>query len=132
MPVFTFKGTDALGKRISGERVAESKAQVQHQFGASLQAVAFHLGNLGLIDGRWREQLRATGVFQLAERAGCEAEYLADDSARHRLVLPPRLVCHALDAFATGDLGVGPVAELRGESDEEFLAWAEENLGVGS
>lgn len=31
MPVFTFKGTDALGKRISGERVAESKAAVQHQ-----------------------------------------------------------------------------------------------------
>ena len=31
MPVFTFKGTDALGKRISGERVGESKAQVQHQ-----------------------------------------------------------------------------------------------------
>jgi type IV pilus assembly protein PilC len=30
MPVFTFKGTDALGKRISGERVAESKAQMQH------------------------------------------------------------------------------------------------------
>ncbi|PYP85385.1 MAG: pilus assembly protein PilC [Candidatus Angelobacter sp. Gp1-AA117] len=31
MPVFTFKGTDALGKRISGERVAESKSAVQHQ-----------------------------------------------------------------------------------------------------
>ena len=31
MPVFTFKGTDALGKRISGERTGESKAQVQHQ-----------------------------------------------------------------------------------------------------
>ena len=31
MPVFTFKGTDALGKRISGERTGESKAAVQHQ-----------------------------------------------------------------------------------------------------
>ena len=30
MAVFTFKGTDAQGKRISGERVAESKAQMQH------------------------------------------------------------------------------------------------------
>src|SRR5215469_10723725 len=30
MPTFTFKGTDAQGKRISGERVAESKAQVHH------------------------------------------------------------------------------------------------------
>jgi type IV pilus assembly protein PilC len=31
MPVFTFKGTDSQGKRVSGERVAESKAQVQTQ-----------------------------------------------------------------------------------------------------
>jgi len=30
MAVYTFRGTDAQGKRISGERVAESKAQVQH------------------------------------------------------------------------------------------------------
>jgi type IV pilus assembly protein PilC len=31
MPVFTFTGTDAQGKRISGERLAETKAQVQVQ-----------------------------------------------------------------------------------------------------
>src|SRR5947199_8182580 len=31
MPLFTFKGTDSQGKRISGERTAESKAQVQNQ-----------------------------------------------------------------------------------------------------
>lgn len=31
MAVFTFKGTDAQGKRVSGERVGESKAQIQHQ-----------------------------------------------------------------------------------------------------
>ncbi|HEY6969886.1 MAG TPA: type II secretion system F family protein [Candidatus Angelobacter sp.] len=30
MAVYTFRGTDAQGKTISGERVAESKAQVQH------------------------------------------------------------------------------------------------------
>src|SRR5215467_10217304 len=30
MAVYTFKGTDAQGNKISGERVAESKAQVQH------------------------------------------------------------------------------------------------------
>jgi len=30
MAVYTFKGTDAQGKRVSGERVAESKAQMQH------------------------------------------------------------------------------------------------------
>ncbi len=31
MPVFTFKGTDVQGKRVSGERAGESKAQVQNQ-----------------------------------------------------------------------------------------------------
>jgi type IV pilus assembly protein PilC len=31
MPVFTFKGSDAQGKKISGERTGESKAQVQNQ-----------------------------------------------------------------------------------------------------
>ncbi|MBZ5524386.1 MAG: type II secretion system F family protein [Acidobacteriia bacterium] len=31
MPVFTFKGTDAQGRKISGERVADSKAAVQTQ-----------------------------------------------------------------------------------------------------
>ena len=31
MPLFTLKGTDSQGKRISGERTAESKAQVQNQ-----------------------------------------------------------------------------------------------------
>ena len=30
MAVYTFKGTDAQGKRVSGERTAESKAQMQH------------------------------------------------------------------------------------------------------
>src|SRR5262249_21333897 len=30
MAVYTFKGTDMQGKRVSGERVAGSKAQVQH------------------------------------------------------------------------------------------------------
>src|SRR5258708_10423297 len=31
MPGFTFKGTDAKGKKISGERSGETKAQVQVQ-----------------------------------------------------------------------------------------------------
>ena len=31
MAVFTFKGTDGSGKRVSGERVGESKQQVQNQ-----------------------------------------------------------------------------------------------------
>jgi type IV pilus assembly protein PilC len=31
MPVFTFKGTDVQGKKVSGERAGESKAQVQNQ-----------------------------------------------------------------------------------------------------
>ncbi len=31
MAVFTFKGTDALGRKISGERVADSKGAVQNQ-----------------------------------------------------------------------------------------------------
>ncbi|MGH9224450.1 MAG: helix-turn-helix domain-containing protein [Acidimicrobiales bacterium] len=109
----------------------EMAARLQYQFGASLQSVAFHLRNLGLIDDRWREQLRATPVFQLAEMAGCRAQYEADDGERRRLVLPARLQRLALDAFVAGDLGVSPVAELRGESDQEFGAWAEENLGVG-
>ena len=30
MAVYTFNGTDAQGKKISGERTAESKAQLQH------------------------------------------------------------------------------------------------------
>src|SRR5579872_6741714 len=30
MAVYTFKGTDAQGKRVAGERTAESKAQLQH------------------------------------------------------------------------------------------------------
>ncbi len=108
----------------------EMAAAVQYSFGASLLAVAFHLGNLRLIDDRWREQLRAMAVIQLAQMAGREADYRADDAARRRLILPRRLHRAALDAFVVGDLGVGPVAELRGESDDEFLVWAEENLGV--
>jgi hypothetical protein len=70
------------------------------------------------------------GVLQLAQAAGCEAEYAVDDAARRRRVLPRRLLARAFEAFMAGDLGVGPVAELRGESDEQFLGWAEENLGV--
>src|SRR3974377_2242252 len=31
MPVFTFTGTDAQGKRISGEKLADNKAQVTMQ-----------------------------------------------------------------------------------------------------
>ncbi|HLJ85864.1 MAG TPA: type II secretion system F family protein [Candidatus Angelobacter sp.] len=31
MPVYTFKGTDSQGKKISGERVADNKVQVQSQ-----------------------------------------------------------------------------------------------------
>jgi type IV pilus assembly protein PilC len=31
MAVFTFKGTDAQGKRVAGERTGESKAQIQNQ-----------------------------------------------------------------------------------------------------
>ena len=31
MPVFTFKGTDAQGKKISGEKLADSKVQLTMQ-----------------------------------------------------------------------------------------------------
>jgi Zn-dependent peptidase ImmA (M78 family)/transcriptional regulator with XRE-family HTH domain len=97
-------GTSGPTEALVGEMLVRYKV--------SLDALAWRLYNVGLVDTVGRERVRQLSARKLVLLAGHAAEYqrqLQDHGLRR---LPTGLVQRALDAFNRGDVGVRVLARL--------------------
>jgi len=87
------------------------------RFRVSLDALAFRMHNVGVADAACRDRIRAMSSARIALRPG-----RADDlQARNERRAPGILLARAMDAFAAGDLGVRPLAELLDTDPDRLL-----------
>jgi Zn-dependent peptidase ImmA (M78 family)/transcriptional regulator with XRE-family HTH domain len=109
--------TDVIRGGVSERAVA----QIMLVYGASLQAVAWHLFNLRKIDDSVRNNLLELGPATIFLRAGLRAEWQAALQSRGVRRQPARLQERAIRAYMSGNIGIGPLADLFAAPDAEKL-----------
>jgi Zn-dependent peptidase ImmA (M78 family)/transcriptional regulator with XRE-family HTH domain len=87
------------------------------RFRVSLDALAFRMHNVGVVDAASRDRIRAMSSARIALRPG-----RADDlQTRNERRAPGGLLIRAMDAFAAGDLGIRPLAALLDTDPDRLL-----------
>jgi len=87
------------------------------RFRVSLDALAFRMHNVGVVDAANRDRIRAMSSAKIALRPG-----RADDlQARNERRAPGGLLTRAMDAFAAGELGIRPLAALLDTDPDRLL-----------
>jgi Zn-dependent peptidase ImmA (M78 family) len=109
--------TDVIRGGVSERAVA----QIMLVYGASLQAVAWHMFNLRKIDDSVRNNLLELGPATIFLRAGLRAEWQAALQSRGVRRQPARLQERAIRAYMSGNIGIGPLADLFAAPDAEKL-----------
>lgn len=97
--------------RIANEGLV---ADLLEAFGVSLDALAFRLHNLGLVNADGRDDIRAMRPAMSAQRTQAVQEL----QGRR---FPARLLARAIEAYVAGDLGVRPLSALLEIEPDEFL-----------
>lgn len=87
------------------------------RFRVSLDTLAFRLHNVGIVDARGRDRVRAMASARIAARPG----RLEDLQARNDQRVPGRLLARAMKAFAAGDLSIRPLATLLDTDEQQLL-----------
>lgn len=114
------------GRAFDGQVATE----LQYTFGVSLDALLWHLLNLGKIDEPQRVELAGIGAKSLAYRFGYSSEWERIEGQRGARRAPGGLLRRALDAYARGKIGLGPVADLLGRRDVDALRRELEDHGI--
>jgi Zn-dependent peptidase ImmA (M78 family)/transcriptional regulator with XRE-family HTH domain len=95
---------------------------VMYSYGISLQALLIQLIEAGLINEDRRTRLQAIGPAALSTSLGFRTEWnLAYRECMNVRRPPSRLETRCFDAYRSGLIGIGPVADLLGEEDAEAL-----------
>lgn len=115
------------GRTLSG-RVA---AELQYEFSVSLEALAWHLANLGFLTDARRRSLLASTPKVLAFQHGYVSQWQAAEQLRGLVRPPLRLVRRGFDAYRRGLIGIEPLANLLRHDDVEGLRRELESVGVG-
>jgi Zn-dependent peptidase ImmA (M78 family)/transcriptional regulator with XRE-family HTH domain len=97
---------------ISEELVAE----LLGRFGVSLDALAFRLHNIGVVNANGRERIRAMSSSRIALRSGRATDLQARNDRR----APGKLLLRAAEAYVVGQISIRPVARLL-DVDPELL-----------
>lgn len=120
-----------LRKRLRG-RAPDGRVicELQYAFGVSLEALLWHLRNLGLIDARRQEEFQALGPKGLAIRYGFLAEFQASYQMPRRSRAPAGLLRRAVEAYTKGLTGAERLALLLGRRDPEDLRREFEEEGI--
>jgi transcriptional regulator with XRE-family HTH domain len=112
MPADVLRGA-CEGRIIDQDLVVE----LLYRFRISLDALAFRMHNVGIVDARGRDDVRAMASACIAARSG----RLEDLQARNGQRVPGRVLARAMKAFAAGDLSVRPLATLLDADEEQLL-----------
>lgn len=114
------------GRAVNG-RVA---AELLYEFGVSMDALAWHLLNLGFVNEGRRRSLQATPPKVLAFQHGYVSQWQAGEQQRSIVRPPLRLVRRGFDAYRKGLIGVEPLANLFKMDDVDWLRRELEGVGV--
>jgi Zn-dependent peptidase ImmA (M78 family)/transcriptional regulator with XRE-family HTH domain len=108
---------EALVKGLEGKIVDEQLvADLLGRFRVSLDALAFRLHNVRLINASTRDRVRAMSSNRIALRSGRTDDLQARNDHRS----PTGLLVRAMNAYVEGSISVRPLAELL-QVDEDLL-----------
>lgn len=111
-----------LRSRVGDEPVTESTfVSLMIEFEVSSAALAWRLFNLKLISEEGCEYFRETPTRYLARRAGRSRDLQVLDRVVGRRRPPEHLEQQVIGAYERGQIGIGPVADLFGETDRETV-----------
>ncbi len=95
----------------------ELVSQLLARFGVSLDALAFRLHNVGLVNAPARDRIRAMSSSRITLRTN----RTADLQARNERRLPGNLLSRAVEAYALGQMSIRPLATLLNVDPEQLL-----------
>ncbi len=101
-----------------GEPTEPTVVELLGRLRVSLDALAFRMHNLGIVNAAGRDRLRAMSSSGIALRPG----RTADLQARNERRAPGLVLQRAVYAFVKGDLGVRPLARLLNVEPDDLLA----------
>ncbi|BBH64808.1 hypothetical protein ACTI_14930 [Actinoplanes sp. OR16] len=78
------------------------------RFGVSLDALAFRLHNVGVVDAAGRDRIRSLSSSRIALRAGRARDLQARNDRR----VPGNLLSRGIEAYVQGSISVRPLADL--------------------
>lgn len=111
---------DGLRARVGAGPVTDSVfVSLMIEFEVSATALAWRLLNLHLIASEESERFRSTSPRYLARRAGRSRDFEVLEQVVGRRRPPEYLEQQVIEAYERGQIGIGPVADLFGESDRE-------------
>lgn len=117
-----------LRNREPDEEVA---IELAYTFGVSLQALLWHLFNLGLLSERKRKRIEKMGLKALSIRYGYGDIWQRLEGERGLRRPPRHLREKATSAYEQGSIGIEPLADLLGRKDTEGLRRELEDQGIG-
>lgn len=108
----------------------EAILELQYSFGVSLEALLWHLKNLGLISDQSREMYQGMGAKALSFRYGYMSEWQIAEEQRDVARAPSRLSRRALHAYGAGFIGIERLGELLRRPDHDKLRKELEEAGI--
>jgi Zn-dependent peptidase ImmA (M78 family)/transcriptional regulator with XRE-family HTH domain len=105
--------------------------ELVYTFGVSLQALSWHLLNLGLLSKARKKRIEAVGLKSLSVRYGYGDIWQRLDAERGVRRPPRHLRERATSAFDQGKIGIRPLADLLGRRDTDALRRELEDQGIG-
>lgn len=120
-----------LRRRIRARDVdGQVVCELQYAFGVSLDALLWHLRNLGLLQAGQHDEFKLLGPKGLAFRYGYLGEWQSFYQGARRRRVPARLLRRAIEAYRKGLIGVDRLASLLGSRDPEGLQRELEEEGL--
>jgi Zn-dependent peptidase ImmA (M78 family)/lambda repressor-like predicted transcriptional regulator len=104
-----FEGQSAVGEQLMADLLG--------RYRVSLDALAFRLHNVGLIDVTTREEVRRMSSARISLRQGRALDLQARNDRRW----PGLLLDRAVEAYATGRISIRPLANLIGVDPDVLL-----------
>jgi len=104
-----FEGQSAVGEQLIADLLG--------RYRVSLDALAFRLHNVGLIDVTTREEVRRMSSARISLRQGRALDLQARNDRRW----PGLLLDRAVEAYATGRISIRPLANLVGVDPDVLL-----------
>ncbi|MFC3743966.1 XRE family transcriptional regulator [Paractinoplanes deccanensis] len=109
---------DAVRAAVPHGVTEELVADLLGRFGVSLDALAFRLHNVGVVDAVGRDRIRSMSSNRIALRSGRAADLQARNDRR----VPGNLLARAIEAYVQGQISVRPLATLLDVEPDALLA----------
>ncbi|MER7459971.1 XRE family transcriptional regulator [Micromonospora sp. NPDC126480] len=109
---------DALKAAVPRGYVSEDLvAELLSRYGVSLDALAFRLHNIGVINAAGRDRIRSMSSTRIALRSGRTSDLQARGDRR----VPGNLLYRSVEAYVQGKISVKPLARLLSVEPDQLL-----------